>query len=279
VKPAEFVLTLLITVSVLVTVARRVRVAYPIFLVLGGLAIGLVPGLPRLTVDPQLIYVLVLPPIVYVASVFTPLRTLRANLANIGSLAVGLVIASALVVAAVAHSLVPGMSWAVALLLGGITSPSDEVAVTQVAAQLSVPRRVLAVIEAESLLNDATGITLYRVALLAVLAGSFSFAFAAGTFLLSSIGGLAIGLAVGGLMVQIRRRINDTPVEITLALLTPYAAFLPADALNASGVIATVVAGLIVGSRFTRITSADSRLAGRAVWDWSSSCSTVSSSS
>ena len=266
-KPAEFVLSLLITVSVLVTVARRVRVAYPIFLVLGGLAIGLIPGLPRLIVDPRLIYVLVLPPIVYVASVFTPLRTLRANLANVASLAVGLVIASALVVAAVAHSLVPGMSWAIALLIGGITSPSDEVAVTQVAAQLSVPRRVLAVIEAESLLNDATGITLYRVALLAVLAGSFSFAFAAGTFLLSSIGGLAIGVAVGWLMVQVRRRINDTPVEITLALLTPYAAFLPADALNASGVIATVVAGLIVGSRFTRITSADSRLAGRAVWD------------
>jgi CPA1 family monovalent cation:H+ antiporter len=267
VKSAEFVLSLLIAVAVLVTVARRLRVAYPIFLVLGGLAIGFVPGLPRVQVDPELIFLLVLPPIVYIASVFTPLRTLRANLANVASLAIGLVIASALVAAAVTHTLVSGMSWPIALVLGAITSPSDEVAVTQVGPQLAMPRRVLSVIEAESLLNDATGVTLYRVALLAALAGSVTFVFAIGTFFVSSVVGIAVGIVVGWLAVQVRRRINDTPVEITLALLTPYAAFLPAQALNASGVIATVVTGLYVGSRFSQITSADSRLAGRSVWE------------
>ena len=261
-KSSEFVLSLLIAVAVLVTVARRLRVAYPIFLVLGGLAIGVVPGLPRPQVDSELIYLLVLPPIVYSASVFTPLRTLRANLANVASLAIGLVIASALVVAAIAHTLVSGMSWPIAFVLGAITSPSDEVAVTQVAAQLAVPRRVLAVIEAESLLNDATGVTLYRVALLAVVAGSFSFAFAVGTFFVSSVGGIAVGFVIGWLAVQVRRRINDTPVEITLALLTPYAAFLPAQALNVSGVIATVVAGMYVGSRFSQITKCRLPLGG-----------------
>ena len=142
-RSAEFILSLLIAVAVLVTVARRLGVAYPIFLVLGGLALGLVPRVPHIEVAPDVIFVLVLPPIVYIASAFTPLRTLRANIANVGSLAVGLVIASALVAAAVAHTLVPGLSCPVALVLGAITSPSDEVAVTQVATRYAVPRRVL----------------------------------------------------------------------------------------------------------------------------------------
>jgi CPA1 family monovalent cation:H+ antiporter len=267
VRSAEFILFLLIAVAVLVTVARRVGVAYPIFLVLGGLALGLVPRVPHIEVDPDAIFVLVLPPIVYIASVFTPLRSLRANIGNVASLAVGLVIASALVAAAVAHALVPGLSWPVALVLGAITSPSDEVAVTQVATRYAVPRRVLSLLEGESLLNDATAITLYRVALLAALAGTFSFASAVGTFLVSSIGGIAVGLIVGWLMAQVRRRIRDTPVELTITLLTPYAAFLPAEALNFSGVIATVVAGLYLGNRLSRISSADTRLAGRSVWE------------
>jgi CPA1 family monovalent cation:H+ antiporter len=267
VSSAEFVLFLLITVAVLVTVARRLRVAYPVLLVLGGLAFGFVPGVPALELGPDVIYVLVLPPIVYIASVFTPLRTLRANIGNVASLAVGLVIASAVVVAVVMHSLVLGLSWSIALLLGAIVSPSDEVAVTQIAPQFGLPRIVLTIIESESLLNDATGVTLYRVALLAVLAGSLSLLSAVGTFFVTALGGIAFGLAIGWLMTQVRRRINDTPVEITLALLTPYLAFIPAEALGVSGVIAAVVAGLYIGSQLSRITSADSRLAGRAVWD------------
>ena len=266
-RSAEFILFLLIAVAVLVTVARRLGVAYPIFLVLGGLALGLVPRVPHVEVDPDVIFVLVLPPIVYIASLFTPLRTLRANIGNVASLAVGLVVASALVVAAVAHALVPGLSWPVALLLGAITSPSDEVAVTQVAARYALPRRVLSLLEGESLLNDATAVTLYRVALFAVLAGTFSMASAAGTFLVSGIGGIAVGLIVGWLIAQVRRRVSDTPVELTITLLTPYAAFLPAEALNFSGVIATVVAGLYLGNRLSRISSADTRLAGRSVWE------------
>jgi CPA1 family monovalent cation:H+ antiporter len=266
-RSAEFLLFLLIAVAVLVTIARRLGVAYPIFLVLGGLALGVVPQLPHLRVGPDLIFVLVLPPIVYFASFFTPLRTLRANITNVASLAVGLVIASALAVAAVAHALVPGISWPVAFLLGTITSTSDAVAVTQVAARFAVPRRMLGILEGESLLNDATGVTLYRVALLGVLAASFSFAAAVGTFVVSSIGGIAVGLIVGWLIALVRRRISDTSVELTVGLLTPYAAFLPAEALNVSGVMATVVAGMYLGSRWSRISNADTRLAGRAVWE------------
>jgi CPA1 family monovalent cation:H+ antiporter len=264
---AVFVLFLLVTVAALVTVARRVGVAYPIFLVIGGFALGLVPRAPRIEIDPDVIFMLVLPPIVYVASFFTPLRALRANLTSVASLAVGLVIASALVAATVAHTLVPGMSWPVALLLGAIASPSDEVAVTQVAARFAVPRRVLSILEGESLLNDATALTLYRVALAGALAGTFSLTSALGTFVISTTGGIAIGLITGWLIAEVRRRVRDTSVELTLSLLTPYAAFLPAEALHVSGVIATVVTGMFLGSQLSQISDADMRLAGRAVWE------------
>jgi CPA1 family monovalent cation:H+ antiporter len=267
VSSAELLLFLLLAIAALVTIARRIRVAYPIFLVLGGLAIGFIPGIPRFQVDPQLIFLLVLPPIVYIASVFTPLRALRANLGRIASLAVGLVVASALVAAAVVHALLPGMTWPIALLLGAITSPSDGVAVTQVASRFAIPRQLLTIIDSESLLNDATGITLYRVALLAVVAGSFSAVFALGTFLISSLGGIAVGLAIGWVVGQVRRRVDDTSVDLTLSLLTPYAAFLPAEALGLSGVIATVVTGLYLGRRLSSITTTETRLAGRALWD------------
>lgn len=264
---AEFVLFTLIAVATLVTLAQRVRVAYPIFLVIGGIAAGLVPGMPRITIDPQVVYLLVLPPLVYIAAFFTPLRTLRANYRTVASLAVGLVIASALMAAVVAHALVPGMSWVVALLLGAIVSPTDEVAVTQVLRLYVVPRRVLSILDGESLLNDATGLALYRVAVLAVLAGSFSFVSALNTFVTSAAGGILIGLIVGWFIGQVRRRLRDTSVELTVTLLTPYAAFLPAEALHLSGVIAAVVAGMFLGPQLSRISNADVRISGRAVWE------------
>ncbi|OLC56192.1 MAG: Na+/H+ antiporter [Chloroflexi bacterium 13_1_40CM_4_68_4] len=266
-QSAEFVLALLIAVAALVTLARRLGVAYPIFLVIGGLALGLIPGVPRIEVDPDVIFLLVLPPILYLAAFFTPLRSLRANLGAISSLAVGLVIATALAVAVVAHALIPGITWPVALALGAIVSPPDEVAATQVAARLAVPRSILSILEGESLLNDATALTIYRAALAAAAVGTFAVASSLGTFAVTAIGGLAIGLAVGWLIAQVRSRLEDTPVEITISLLTPYAAFLPAEALGVSGVIATVVTGIYVGRRSSKIMGADTRLAGRAVWE------------
>ena len=266
-QSAELILGLLIAVAALVTIARRLAIAYPIFLVIGGLMLGLVPGVPRIEIDPDLIFLVVLPPLLYIAAFFTPVTSLRANLGIIGSLAIGLVIATALAAAAVARALIVGMTWPVALALGAIVAPPDEIAATAIAARLGVPRRIVTILEGESLLNDATALTIYSAAIAAAVGGSFSPTSAVATFALAIVGGLAIGVAVGWVIAHIRSRIEDTPVEITISLLTPYAAFLSAERLGASGVIATVAAGLYLGHLRSRIMGADARLTGRAVWE------------
>ena len=266
-QSAQLVLALLIAVAALVTIARRLNVAYPIFLVIGGLALGLVPGTPRVEIDPDLIFLVVLPPLLYIASFFTPLRSLRANLGSIGSLAVGLVVVSAFAAGAAAHALMPGMPWAVAIALGAIVAPPDEIAATAVAARLAVPRRIVTILEGESLLNDATALTIYGIAIAVAVGGAFRPSTGVLTFAGVLVGGSAIGLAVGWIIGQIRERIEDTPVEITIGLLTPYAAFLPAQALGVSGVIATVAAGLYLGRRLSHMAGPDARLTGRAVWE------------
>ena len=152
---AELILALLIAVAALVTIARRLGVAYPIFLVIGGLALGVMPGVPRIEIDPDVIFLIVLPPLLYIAGYFTPIRSLRENLTTISSLAVGLVIASACAVAAVAHALVPGMPWSVAMVLGAIVAPPDAVAAIAITRPLAVPRQIVTILEGESLLADA----------------------------------------------------------------------------------------------------------------------------
>lgn len=266
-QSAHLVLALLIAVAALVTIARRLGIAYPIFLVIGGLLLGLVPGTPHVEIDPDLIFLLVLPPLLYTAAFFTPLRSLRANLDVIGSLAVGLVVATAFAVAAVAHALIPGIPWAAALALGAIVAPPDEIAATAIASRLAVPRRIVTILEGESLLNDATALTIYSIAIAVAVGGSFKPSAGVVTFVGAMLGGSAIGLAVGWIVAHVRARIEDTPVEITISLLTPYAAFLPAQQLGASGVIATVATGLYLGRRGSRIMGADARLTGRAVWE------------
>ena len=266
-ETAQLVLALLIAVAALVTIARRLHIAYPILLVIGGLVLGLVPGTPRVDIDPDLIFLFVLPPLLYLAAFFTPLRSLRANLGMIGSLAVGLVVASAFAAAASVHVMIPGISWAVAIALGAIVAPPDAIAATAIATRLAVPRRIVTILEGESLLNDATALTIYGIAV--GVAGGSAFRPSAGgtTFVVALLGGTAIGLAVGWLVGHIRARIEDTPVEMTISLLTPYAAFLPAEQLGVSGVIATVAAGLYLGRRSSHIMGPDARLTGRAVWE------------
>jgi monovalent cation/hydrogen antiporter len=266
-RSAHLVLALLIAVAALVTIARRLGIAYPIFLVIGGLLLGVVPGTPRVVIDPDLIFLLVLPPLLYAAAFYTPLRSLRANLGVIGSLAIGLVVATAFAAAAVAHALIPGIPWAAALALGAIVAPPDEIAATAIASRLAVPRRIVTILEGESLLNDATALTIYSIAVAVAVGGSFKPSAGVVTFAGAMLGGTAIGLAAGWIVAHIRARIEDTPVEITISLLTPYAAFLPAQQLAASGVIATVAAGLYLGRRGSRIMGADARLTGRAVWE------------
>src|SRR5262245_41654885 len=264
---AELILGLLIAVAALVTIARHLEIAYPIFLVIAGLGLGLVPGVPQIPIDPDLIFLIVLPPLLYIAAFYTGLQSLRANLGTISSLAVGLVIVSAGGVAVGAHALIPGISWAAAFALGAIVAPPDAIAATAVTRRLAVPRQIVTILEGESLLNDATALTIYGIALVVAAGGVFSPGAAVARFTGAIVGGVAIGVVVGWLVAHIRARIEDTPVEITISLLTPYAAFLPADRLGVSGVIATVAAGLFLGHRGSRIMGPDARLTGRAVWE------------
>jgi len=265
---AELLLALLVVVAVLVTISRRIRVPYPVLLLLGGLVVGLVPGIPRLELDPEIVFLVVLPPLLYVSAFLTPIRDFRTNLKNISSLAIGLVAVSAGVVAVIAMALVPGMSWPLAAALGAIVSPPDAVAATAIAQRLAVPRRIVSILEGESLLNDATALTIYRAAIgAAVAAVAVSVVGSLGSFVFVAVGGILIGLAIGWVTSWVRIHLTDTPVEITVSLITPYAAYLPAELLGVSGVLAAVTAGLFLGRRSSRIMGSEARLAGRAVWE------------
>jgi Na+/H+ antiporter len=260
-------LGLLVAASALLAVAELVRVPYPILLVLGGLALGFVPGMPRIELPPDLVLVAVLPPLLYGSAFFTSLRELRANVGPITLLAIGLVLTTMLAVAAVAHAIIPGISWPTAFVLGAIVSPTDPTAATAIARRLGLPRRLIAVIEGESLVNDGTALVAYRVAVVAVVTGSFSLAEASGRFLLNVAGGIAIGLAVGFLIRQIRRRLENPPVEITISLMSGYFAYLPAHAAGVSGILAAVTVGIYMGWYTPELTTPQFRLQGIAVWE------------
>jgi Na+/H+ antiporter len=257
---------LLLAVAMLVTLARVMSVPYPIFLVLGGLAIAFIPGMPEIELEPELVLLIFLPPLLYSAAFFASLRDLRRNVGTISLLSVGLVLLTCVAVAVCIHAVVPDMSWPAAFVLGAIVSPTDPVAVTAIAGRIGIPRRVVTVTEGESLINDATAITAYRVAVVAVTAGTFSVWDAGGKFLLGAAGGVAIGLAVGWVVANVRERLDDPPVEITISLLTCYAAYLPAEELGLSGVVAAVTVGLYMGSQTSRVTNAQVRMQGFAVW-------------
>jgi CPA1 family monovalent cation:H+ antiporter len=204
--------------------------------------------------------------LLFSAAWMTSWRDFAANLRPITLLAVGLVIVTMTAVAWVAHAVVPGMGWPEAFLLGAIISPPDAVAATAVTERLKVPRRIVTIIEGESLVNDATGLVAYRFALVAVMSGGFSPARAAGQFLLTVVGGVMVGLVVGWVVAQIHRRLDDFEAETVITLLTPYAAYIPAEHLRVSGVLATVTAGGYLGWRNPELLSALTRFRGRGVW-------------
>jgi len=264
----SLVLVALLAAAVaLIVVAQGVRIPYPILLVLGGLGLGFVPGMPRIELPPDLVLVAVLPPLLYGTAFFTSLRDLRRNARPIGLLAIGLVLTTMLLVALVAHAVIPGLSWAGAFVLGAIVSPTDPTAATAIAQRLGLPRRLVALIEGESLVNDGTALVAYRYAVAAVVGGSFSLASAAGQFVLSVLGGIAVGLAVGFVIRQVRLRIDNPPVEITISILSGYFAYLPAQAAGVSGVLAAVTAGVYLGWHTLELTSVQTRLQGLAVWE------------
>jgi monovalent cation/hydrogen antiporter len=260
-------LGLLVAGAALLAIAQAVRVPYPILLVLGGLALGFVPGMPSIELSPDLVLVAFLPPLLYGAAFFTPLRELRANAGSISTLAVGLVLATTVAVAVVAHSVIPGLTWPTAFVLGAIVSPTDPTAATAIAQRLGLPRRLIAIIEGESLVNDGTALVVYRVAVVAVVTGSFSLASASASFVLNVVGGILIGLGAGIVIRQVRRRLNNPPVEITISILSGYFAYLPAHALDVSGVLAAVTVGVYMGWHTPELTTSQTRLQGQAVWE------------
>jgi monovalent cation/hydrogen antiporter len=223
------VFALMAAVAALATLARRVGVPYPILLVIGGLALAFVPGLPPVELDPEIVFLVFLPPLLFGAAYFTSWRDFRRNLRPIGLLAVGLVLATTLGVALVAH-FVAGLPWPAAFVLGAIVSPTDAIAATAIAQSLGVPRRIVTILEGESLVNDAAAIVAFRIAA-GVAAGTavFSLSGAGLQFLVGAVGGVAVGLLAGWLVVRALTRIDDAPVEIVVSLLAPFAAYLAAE--------------------------------------------------
>jgi Na+/H+ antiporter len=281
----EIIVGLLVAVAALATLANRVKVPYPILLVIGGSILGFMPGLPKVKLDPELVFLLFLPPLLYVSAIFTSWRDFRANIRPITFLSVGLVLMTTFVVGAVIH-VAAGLPWAAALVLGAIVSPTDAIAATTVAQRLGGPRRIVTILEGESLVNDATGIVAYRVAVAAVVTGAFSVWEASLQFVVGAAGGVAVGLAVGWLVIWTRRHISEDPsIQNIISLLTPFVAYLAAeelphtvwvgvhdlmigipDNLHFSGVLAVVATGLYIGRKSPAVTSSSTRLQGFGTW-------------
>jgi len=262
----ETVVELLFCAILLALIARRARIPYPVALVIGGLLLAFVPG-PPVILNPDLALTLFLPPVLYQAALDASWRDTRQNLGSISLLATGLVVFTTTAVAAVAHFLVPGMGWAPGFVLGAIVSPSDAVAATAVMQRLSISRRIVTVVEGESLVNDATGLVFYKYSIAAVVAGTFSFPEAAADFLLIGGGGVAIGLAFGWIFVKLQRGLNDPLIESTYSLLLPFAIYITAQYVGVSGVLAVVAAGLVRGHYYPEILSARTRVQALLTWD------------
>jgi monovalent cation/hydrogen antiporter len=266
VADVELFVFLLFAVAVLAGLGLRSGVPYPVALVLGGLVIGLVPGLPSPELDPDVVFFVFLPPLLYAAAIAVSAHELRANWAPITLLAVGLVLVTIAAVAAVAHAVL-GVPWAAAFVLGAVLGPTDPVSAAAVLDRLGVKGRTKTILEGESLVNDATALVAYKVALAALLTGTFSLLDATGSFVLQAVAGVAIGIAVSVAVAEVRRVIEDAPTEITISLLTPFFAYLPAEALGVSAVLAAVTSGIWLGWRAPRLITSATRIQLYSVWE------------
>jgi CPA1 family monovalent cation:H+ antiporter len=262
----EYVFLLLGAAIVLTYVARRIRIAEPIVLLGGGILIGFLPSVPQFQPDPDLVFLLFLPPILFSAAYFTPIRDFRANMRPILLLAIGLVLFTTLAVGLVVIGLVPGIQPAVAFTLGAIVAPPDAVSATAIFRRLGVPRRIVTILEGESLINDASSLIAYRTSIAVVATGVFSLVQATGSFVVVSVGGIAVGLVVGTILARALSRTAEPLLEIIVTLVAPFTAYVVAEAFGFSGVLATVVAGLITGRRAARVLSPEARLLGRGAW-------------
>jgi len=262
----ELIIILLFMVLVLAIIAFRMNIPYPMVLLVGGTVIAFTPGLPRVALEPDLVFVLFLPPILFSAAYFTSWRDFKANRRPIGLLAIGGVLATMSIVAVVAHGLIPALSWPVAFLIGAIVSPPDAVAATAIFQRLGVPHRTVTILEGESLVNDASALIAYRFAVAAVVAGTFSIWEASSQFVLVACGGVVLGLATGWLMGQVIRWIPDPSLIIATTLICPLGIYLLAESIHVSGVLATVAAGLTYSRLQSLGTTPEARSGGVAVW-------------
>lgn len=267
--PAEpFLLAVGIGLCVIASAAleRRTQLPIPVFLVPAGVALAYAPGVPDAILRPDVVFYVFLPPLVYASAFFTTPRQWRANWRPIALLAVGLVVATVFVTAAVAVVAVVGLGWAAAFVLGAVVSPTDPVAATGVIGRLGAPARLRTVLEGESLVNDGVALVIFSVAVSAARSGSFSLLHGLLEFVEAFAGGVAIGVVVGWTVTQIRRRVHDTMIEITISLLTPYVAYVPAQQAHVSGVLATVTAGAFLGWNSEGIFRPHVRVQSYAFW-------------
>ncbi|WP_129713632.1 Na+/H+ antiporter [Pedobacter sp. SYP-B3415] len=262
------ILSLLFLVFMLIMIGQKLRIAYPIFLVLAGLGIGFIPGMPRIELEPELVFLIFLPPLLYEAAWYTSWNDFWKWRRPIGMLAFGLVFITSIAVAFTAQYMIPGFTLALGFLLGGIVSPPDAVAASSVLRHVKVPQRITAILEGESLINDASSLIVFRFALAAVLTGQFSMGQAIGQFFLSAGMGVVIGLAIAHVMYVIHRFLPTTPsIDTALTLMTPYFMYIAAEKLHFSGVMAVVSGGLFLSFRAHEILSrSETRLQAINVW-------------
>jgi CPA1 family monovalent cation:H+ antiporter len=266
VDETELILICLVAVALLAIVARKIHIPYPILLTIGGVVLALIPGLPAIHLEPKLVFNLFLPPLLYPAAIFTSWRDFRLNLRSILPMAIVLVLLTMTVTAYLFHGLV-GLPLAVGFVFGAIVSPPDAVAALAVTQNLRVPRKIIVILEGESLINDATSFISFRFAVAAVMIGTFSLAQASLQFLFVAAGGICVGLAVGWLVVQLQKRLDNPPVQTLFSLLTPYVAYFSGENLHVSGILAVVIAGIYIGWRAPRILSGRMRLQAFPVWE------------
>ena len=262
------VIILLLAVMLLVMMAQKLRIAFPIFLVIAGLLISLIPGAPRLNIEPDVIFLIFLPPLLYEAAWYTSWQDFWKFSRSIGFLAFGLVFFTSAIVAFLAHNIIPGCTLALGFLLGGIVSPPDAVAAATVMKGMGVPKRLMAVLEGESLINDASSLIVFRFALLAVLSGTFSMHEAIGSFFWVAGMGTVVGIAIGFIMGLVHKYLpTSSAMDAAFTLLTPYLTYLIAEQLGFSGVMSTVSAGLFVSYHAPKIfRSGDTRVNMLGVW-------------
>src|ERR1700730_17398852 len=263
----QILVLLLTVVAAVAVVAARLEIPRAILLVLVGVILALIPGLQTVELAPELVLLLVLPPLIYSSAVAMSWREFRFSLRPISLLAIGCVVFTTVAVAAATHWL-GGLAWPVGFVLGAIVSPPDPVAPLSIARRMQLPRRILVILEGEGLANDAAALIFYRVAIAAVSAGVFSFGQAAGMFAAIVAGEIVWGIGVGWLVLRLRRWVHDPRIEITVSILTPFLAYWPPEHLGGSGVLATVTAGLYISWNGLRLISAATRLQGIFFWDF-----------